>query len=69
MRTLLALTMAAILAVPALAQRPPGGPGGFGGMMGRGGDVAMLQSPDVQKELKITDEQKKKITAFQQKMT
>jgi len=51
-KVVLAVGVAALLGSPALAQR--GGGGGFGG----GG---LLMTPGVQKELKLTDEQKQKV--------
>lgn len=48
-------------------QRPGGGQpgGGFGGgMMMRGGGAALLSNDGVQKELKLTDEQKTKVKEF-----
>jgi len=64
MRTLSALVLTALLALPALAQPPGGGRGR--GMMG-GGAAMLLGIEDVQKDLKITDEQKEKIKTFQTK--
>jgi Spy/CpxP family protein refolding chaperone len=57
-KVLLTFGLVALLASPVLAQqqrqRQGGGRGGFG--------AALLQNPDVQKELKITDDQKEKLT-------
>lgn len=66
MRTFCALVLTAALAVPAFAQ-PPGGRGGrgMGGMMG--GPAMLLNSEDVQKDIKFTDEQKAKLKEFQAK--
>lgn len=67
------------MTLPALAQGGQGqggggGRGGFGqfggrqGMMGPGGGIGTLVNrPDVQTELKITDDQKKKLEAISQK--
>jgi hypothetical protein len=62
MRTFIALALAATIAVPAFAQRPqrPGG-GGFGGPPT---GVALLSSEDVQKDLKLTTEQKEKVKTY-----
>jgi Spy/CpxP family protein refolding chaperone len=62
-KSLLVLGLAALLAGPALAQRGQGR-GGFGGGFGRGfgGPGFLLQNPSVQKELKLSDDQIKKIT-------
>jgi hypothetical protein len=57
----LVLGVAVLLAGPTPAQQRRGGPGGFG-------PGAMLQNPDVQKELKISDEQKEKIQAASKKV-
>src|SRR5437868_3356951 len=65
MRTLTALMVTAVLAVPVFAQRPQRGGGGFGG--GMGGGAMLLGNEDVQKDLKLTDEQKTKIKEFQTK--
>jgi Spy/CpxP family protein refolding chaperone len=56
---MLVLGMSLLLAGPALAQRGQGR-GGFGG--GFGGPGFLLQNPSVQKELKLSDDQIKKIT-------
>jgi DNA polymerase III gamma/tau subunit len=53
MRTLVSLAAMAILAVPALAQPRQGG--------GFGGPLFLLTNKSVQEELKITDDQKKKV--------
>jgi Spy/CpxP family protein refolding chaperone len=63
MRTLTALMLTAVIALPAMAQRPqrPGGGGmGFGPPTG----VALLRSEDVQKDLKLSDEQKEKVKTY-----
>jgi Spy/CpxP family protein refolding chaperone len=52
-----------LLAAPALAQRGQGGRGGPGG----GGAMFLLANEGVQKELKITDEQKDKLKAASEK--
>jgi Spy/CpxP family protein refolding chaperone len=57
---LLALAVAALLAGPAAAQRPFPGPGGMGGMIG---NSMLLNAEKVQKELKLTDDQIKKIAS------
>ncbi len=68
MRTFCALVLTAALAVPALAQPPGGGRGrGMGGGMG-GGPAMLLRSEDVQKDIKLTDEQKEKLKTFQTKV-
>ncbi len=57
----LAGLLAVVLALPAWAQRgrPGGFPGRFGGgMFFRGGKLMLLRAEAVQKELKLTDEQK-----------
>lgn len=57
-KVLVVLAVLAILATPAFAQeRPRPGFGGFGG----GGQVFLLQQKSVQAELKLTDEQIKKV--------
>ena len=58
-KNMLVLGLALLLAGPALAQRGQGR-GGFGG--GFGGPGFLLQNPGVQKELKLSDDQVKKIT-------
>lgn len=60
MRMCLALAISAVIAIPALAQPPRGGGRGMGG----GGALGLLVNKSVQEELKITDEQKTKITEF-----
>jgi Spy/CpxP family protein refolding chaperone len=64
MRTLTALLLTAVIALPAMAQRPqrPGG-----GMGGQRTGVMLLGSEDVQKDLKLTDEQKEKVKTYQTK--
>ena len=65
MRTLCKLTLvlgvAALLAAPALAQRQRGQGGQDGGF---GGPAMLLRNEGVQKELKLTDEQKEKVKTF-----
>src|SRR5262245_3299319 len=57
--TFLTATVALLmLSATALTQQPRPG---FGGAMARGGALMILQSEDVQKELKLTDEQKGKV--------
>ncbi len=73
MRKLAALLLTGALALPALAQPPGGGRGfggfgGFGGLGAMAGNVALLRSEDVQKDLKLTDEQKSKLRDFQAKI-
>src|SRR5689334_4166360 len=68
MRTLTSLVLVAALAVPVFAQQRQRGGGGFGGGM-FGGGTALLNNEDVQKDLKITDEQKTKIKEFNDKQT
>ncbi len=53
----IALAIVALLASPALAQRPMGG----------GGPLTLLTNKDVQKDLKLTDDQIKKFTDLQGK--
>lgn len=61
-RWFLVLGVMAMIACPAMAQR-----GGFrGGMMGGGGAMMLLMNEGVQKELKLTDEQKEKTTELVQ---
>jgi Spy/CpxP family protein refolding chaperone len=52
------------------AQGRPGGGGGRGGFggFGGGGGIGMLRMEEVQKELKLTDDQKKDVTALQEKV-
>ena len=63
------LVMVAILATTAVVFAQGGGRGQGGrqgGMMGRGGgDLQTLQRPDVQKDLKVTEDQKKAIAKIQ----
>src|SRR5262249_17166574 len=57
--TVFAATVALLmLGATALTQQPRPA---FGGAMARGGALMILQSEDVQKELKLTDEQKGKV--------
>src|SRR5262245_36940200 len=64
-RVLPALALLAVAAGPASAQKdkgfPVGGPGGGGGLL------RLLEVPDVQKDLKLSDEQLKKINDLLQK--
>src|SRR5262245_39711868 len=61
MRIGVAPALSAVIAIPALPQHPPrGGMRGMGG----GGMLMLLGNKSVQEELKITDEQKTKITEF-----
>ena len=60
----LTLGVATLLAVPAQAQ-PPGGRGGFGA--GFGGPGMLLRNEGVQKELKLNEDQVKKVTDAIQK--
>ncbi|MFO0808458.1 MAG: hypothetical protein U0746_07530 [Gemmataceae bacterium] len=67
MRTLAALVLSAglVAAGLTLAQPPQGKGGGRGmGMGGQQSGVMLLSNKSVQEELKITDEQKEKLTAF-----
>src|SRR6516162_11067248 len=67
MRTLTSLMLVAALSAPVFAQqRQRGGGGGFGGGM-FGGGAMLLGNEDVQKDVKITDEQKTKIKEFNDK--
>jgi hypothetical protein len=71
-RTGLVLAIA-FMCVQALAAQPPeGGPkgrrGGFGGGMMGMGPLAMLNNPQVQKELKLTNDQVKKVTDLGKEM-
>jgi len=61
---MVALVATVALTSTALAQR---GGGGFG-MRGGGGGIGMLRTPEVQTELKLTDEQKTKVTALSEKL-
>lgn len=62
--SLLAVSAATLLAIPAFAQ-PPGG-GGRGGMMqmGRMGAAQLIGNPGVQEELKFDDKLKEKVKEF-----
>ncbi|MFZ4508332.1 MAG: hypothetical protein ACOYON_11625 [Fimbriimonas sp.] len=77
-RTIL-MVAATVFAASSMAQGFPGGGGGFGGgqgrgmrMMGGGGGLqpaaALLAREDVQEDLKITDDQKTKLTGIQEEM-
>jgi Spy/CpxP family protein refolding chaperone len=57
---ILSFGAAAMLAVPAFAQRPGGGFGGMGG----GGGLGLLSNPGVQKELKLESDQTSKVEAI-----
>ncbi len=62
LKTTMILTLALLLAGPALAQEPGKGRGGRGGRGGGGfGPGMLIQNPSVQQELKLTDEEKQKI--------
>jgi Spy/CpxP family protein refolding chaperone len=63
MRKVLAIALAASLLSAGLAAalQPPGG---FGFGMGRGGQAMLLRAEAVQKELKLTDDQKAKLEDF-----
>lgn len=69
-RGLACVTICLALALPALAQGRGGqGRGGRGGFGGRGfmfGTVQLLGNEQVQKELKISDEQKEKLAALRE---
>jgi Spy/CpxP family protein refolding chaperone len=69
MRTLMAMALTAAMVAPIYAQRQRGqGRGGFGGgMFGPPSGAMLLNSEDVQKDLKLTDEQKTKVKDFQTK--
>lgn len=58
--SLTAVALATAIVGLAVAQPPGGRQGGMGGMRAAGG-LMLLRSPDVQKDLKITDEQKTKL--------
>jgi Spy/CpxP family protein refolding chaperone len=62
----LALVTTLALTGSAMAQRGPGGGFGFG--PGRGGGARMLGIPEVQAELKLTDDQKTKVNALMEAM-
>lgn len=70
-RFALLLTCVTLAVSTVVAQAPNrvffGGPGGRGGMPfgGPGSMVMLIQTPEVQQELKITEEQKTKLTALQ----
>jgi hypothetical protein len=59
----LAMALTGLICMPVLAQFP------FGGGMGRGGEGMLLMVEDVQKDLKLTDEQKKSISSAREEMT
>src|SRR5205814_1834469 len=62
--TAVAFTVAGVAAAQA-PRRPGGGqPGGFGGMTRGGGAAMLLANEGVQKELKLTDDQKTKVKEF-----
>jgi Spy/CpxP family protein refolding chaperone len=63
---MVALVATVALTSTAFAQRG-GGRGGFG-FGGRGGGMGMLRTPEVQTELKLTDEQKTKVSALADKL-
>lgn len=66
MKRFLGVSLLLLVTSIAMAQEQPRGRGGFGGGgfggPGGGGSLFLLQGDDVQKELKITDDQKKKLT-------
>jgi Spy/CpxP family protein refolding chaperone len=66
MRTLMALVLTAAMVAPVYAQRQRG-QGGRGGMFGPPSGAMLLGSEDVQKDLKLTDEQKEKYKEFSTK--
>ena len=61
MKAALAFGLVALVSSPVLAQ---GGRGGFGGGMGGGGPLMLLGNPSVQKELKLDEAQKEKMTTL-----
>src|SRR5438132_2019928 len=76
-RVLLTFALVALLTGPAAAQRQGrgqgqgrGGPGGFGGGFGGmfNSPEQLLMNEGVQKEIKLTDEQKKKIQTVNQEV-
>lgn len=62
-KTVLAFGLVGLLAAPAMAQRPGGGFGGFGG-----GNALLVSNKGVQQELKVTDEQAEKLNALAKEM-
>ncbi len=56
----------AILTIAVMSQAQRGG--GFGGMMGGGGAAGLLTREDVKEDLKLTDDQKEKLTALMPNM-
>jgi Spy/CpxP family protein refolding chaperone len=70
-RSFRALTLAVLctaLGLSASSAFAQGGRGGFGGGLGGGGDLALLDNEEVRKELDIVDEQVDKIKALRDKM-
>lgn len=61
-KCLLSLVVAGLLVIPAVAQRPLAGSNPFGA-----GKIFLLQSEDVQKELKLSDEQVTKLKEIAEK--
>src|SRR5579862_8051302 len=77
-RTFAVASLVLMCTVSAALAQPGGGPGGRGGpggFFGRGfnpmaipgAEVYLLASPDVQKEIAVTDDQKTKVTELAQK--
>ncbi len=67
MRTLMAMVLTAAMVAPVYAQRQRGQGGRGGGFGMQQAGIGLLRSEDVQKDLKLTDEQKTKVKDFQTK--
>lgn len=66
-RILASLTVAALLAAPALAQPPEGGRGRMMQGMGFGGGMMLLRDKGIQAELKLSEEQVTNLRALMEK--
>ena len=65
---MMALALGAVLATAAVAQAPQGAQRGFGGGLSRGSLLGLLRLEQVQKELKLSEENVAKVTELREKL-